>query len=126
MYNAVFGIADAVYLQERPKATDDRISSYIVVELPFNLRSGVLDTGNSDYNDYTSPCRFTLFVRNRSRSGDINEINVNSVDRKVKAILNVFPIVDGKVQITNPSLLLSGDDESGFHYVFIQARLRTI
>lgn len=126
MYNAVSGIADAVYLQERPKSTDSLINSYIIVELPINLRSGVLDTGNSDYNDYKSTCRITLFVRNRTRAGNINEIDVNSVDAKIKSILSVFPIVDNNVQITSPSVLLSGDDESGFHYVFIQATLRTI
>jgi len=126
MYNAVLGIADAVYLQERPKSTDSPINSYIIVELPLNLRSGVLDTGNSDYNDYKSTCRITLFVRNRTRAGNINEIDVNSVDAKIKSILSVFPIVDNNVQITSPSVLLSGDDESGFHYVFIQATLRTI
>lgn len=126
MYDAVSGIADATYLQDRPKATDDRINSYILVELPTSLRSGVLDTGNSGYNDFTSTCRITLFVRNRTRAGNINEIDVNSVDSKVKSILSLFPVCDDKVQITSPAVLLSGDDESGFHYVFIQARLRTI
>lgn len=126
MYLAVEDIADKVYLQDRPKATDDRINSYIVVELPSGLASGVIDAGVSDYDDYTSTCRFTLFVRNRARAGNINEIDITSVDSKMKALLGVFPIADDNVQITTPTIVLSGDDESGFHYVFIQARLRTI
>lgn len=126
MYLAVEGIADKVYLQDRPKATDDRINSYIVVELPSGLASGVIDAGVSDYDDYTSTCRFTLFVRNRARAGNINEIDITSVDSKMKALLGIFPIADDNVQITTPTIVLSGDDESGFHYIFIQARLRTI
>lgn len=126
MYDAVEGIADKVYLQDRPKSTDDRINSYIVVELPSGLASGVIDAGVSDYDDYTSTCRFTLFVRNRTRAGNINEIDINSVDAKMKSLLGVFPIADGNVQITTPTIVLSGDDESGFHYIFVQARLRTI
>ena len=126
MYNAVDGIADAVYLQDRPKSVSSSLSSYIVVELVTGLASGVIDTGNSAYNDYTSVCRFTLFVRNRMRAGNMNEIDIVTVDKLIKDILGVFPIADKEVQITNPSVILSGDDESGFHYVFIQARLRTI
>jgi hypothetical protein len=126
MYDAVEGIADKTYLQDRPKATDDRINSYIVVELPSNLSSGVIDAGVSDYDDYTSTCRFTLFVRNRTRAGNINEIDINKVDALMTSLLNIFPVADGHVQITSPSVVLSGDDESGFHYIFIQARLRTI
>lgn len=126
MYGAVEGIADMTFLQDRPKATDSEISSYIVVELPSGLSSGVIDAGVSDYDDYTSTCRFSLFVRNRTRAGNINEIDVNSVDAKMKALLGIFPVSDGSVQITTPTVVLSGDDESGFHYVFIQARLRTI
>lgn len=126
MYDAVDGIADKTYLQDRPKSTDDRINSYIVVELPSGLSSGVIDAGVSDYDDYTSTCRFSLFVRNRTRAGDINEIDINSVDAKMKSLLRIFPVSDGKVQITSPSVVLSGDDESGFHYIFVQARLRTI
>lgn len=126
MYDAVDGIADKTYLQDRPKAVSDSLDSYIVVEIPSGLSSGVIDAGVSDYDDYVSTCRFTLFVRNRTRAGNINEIDVAKVDSMMKSILGIFPVSDGKVQITTPSIVLSGDDESGFHYVFIQARLRTI
>lgn len=126
MYDAVDGIADMTYLQDRPKAVSDRISSYILVELPSSMSSRVIEAEVGNYDDYVTTCRFTLFVRNRTRAGNINEIDINSVDTKLKAILGIFPVVDNKVQITNPTIVLSGDDESNFHYVFIQATLRTI
>lgn len=126
MYTSVEGIADAVFLQDRPKSVSSRYDSYIVVELPSGMSSRVYETGNSDYDDYMSTCRFILFVRNRTRAGDINEIDINKVDNLMSRLMGIFPIKDSHVQITNPSVILSGDDESGFHYVFIHARLRTI
>lgn len=124
MYDAVKGICDKVYIQDRPQSIDTKINSYILLEVSSSIRN---EESNSDgeYNMFTTIVRFVLFVRNKMSAKNFNSIDINTIDKKLSQLNKLFPISDEFVLITKPYILMSGNDGSDFHYVAVNAELRT-
>lgn len=124
MYDAVVGISDEVYIQDRPQSIDKRIDSYILLEINSSIVNNEMNP-NGEYGIFSGVVRFVLFVRNRTSAKNFNAININKMDEKFHELMSVFPISDDFVHITRPSVLMSGNDGSDFHFVAVNALIKT-
>lgn len=124
MYDAVVGVSDEVYIQDRPQSIDKRIDSYILLEINSPIVNNEMNP-NGEYDTFSGVVRFVLFVRNRTSAKNFNAININMMDEKFQELMSVFPISDDFVHITRQSVLMSGNDGSDFHFVAVNALIKT-
>lgn len=122
--NAVKGICDKVYPRSRPKSSDTKIDSYIVVRFPSSIYNNEI-SDNGSYNDYTTTAQIEVYVRDTVSSANPNGFNVSKVEEKVKAVLEKFPISTKNILVSNPRITLQDDDGDGFSVTIIQGKLRT-
>lgn len=119
---AMKGICDKLYAKNRPKATDKRPNSYIVVRLPSGIYNQEIGDG---YNDFTTIAQIELYVRNIVSRENINTFNIAATSGKVREVLARFPINTGNILVTHPVITLQTDDGDGFDVTIIQGELRT-
>lgn len=124
MGNAVKGICDKVYARNRPKSVDDRPNSYIVVYFPSPIFNNEIDDDGC-YNDYTTTAQIEIYVRDNVQAKNPNTFDVSTVDEKVQAVMEKFPISTDNILVTKPRITLQTDDGDGFSVIIIQGRLRT-
>ena len=122
--NAVKGVCDKIYPRNRPKSVEDRPNSYIVVKLPSVIINNEINSDGS-YNDYTTTAQIEIYVRDKVSAKNPNTFDVATVDEKVKAVLEMFPISTDNILVSNPRVTLQTDDGDGFSVTIIQGRLRT-
>ncbi len=122
--NAVKGICEKVYARNRPKSVDDRPSSYIVVYFPASIYNNEMNSAGT-YTDYTTTAQIEVYVRDKAQAKNPNTFDVATVDKKVSAVLDKFPIVTNNLTVTNPRLTMQADDGDGFSVIIIQGDLRT-
>ncbi len=122
--NAMKGVCDKVYARNRPKSVDERIGSYIVVYFPSSIYNNEINSEGS-YNDYTTTAQIEIYVRDKVSAKNPNTFDVATVDEKVKAVLEMFPISTDNILVSNPRVTLQTDDGDGFSVTIIQGRLRT-
>lgn len=122
--NAMKGVCDKVYARNRPKSVDERIGSYIVVYFPSSIYNNEINSDGS-YNDYTTTAQIEIYVRDKVSAKNPNTFDVATVDEKVKAVLEMFPISTDNILVSNPRVTLQTDDGDGFSVTIIQGRLRT-
>lgn len=122
--NAVKGICDKVYARNRPKSVDDRPSSYIVVYFPASIYNNEMNSAGT-YADYTTTAQIEIYVRDKAQAKNPNTFDVATVDKKVSAVLDKFPIVTDNLTVTNPRITMQADDGDGFSVIIIQGDLRT-
>lgn len=123
MNSAVAGICDKVYIQDRPLSVDERIKSYLLLEISSSIENQEMNSDGA-YNLSILTVRFVLFVRNRTSAKNINSMDINELDKKFSSIMSIFPYSDDYVTITRPYILMSGNDGSDFHYIAINADLK--
>ncbi len=124
MGNAVKGICDKVYARNRPKAVDDRPGSYIVISLPSIIFNNEMNSAGT-YTDYTTTAQIGIYVRDKVQAKNPNTFDVATVDKKIAAVMERFPITTAHITVTNPRLTLQADDGDGFSVTIIQGDLRT-
>lgn len=124
LWNAVNGICDKTYLRSRPKSVEERVGSYIVIELPYSIKNGEIDFKGA-YNDYITTAQICVFVKDNVSASKPNGFNVCVMDEKVKGVLEKFPIATDNILVTRPRVTMQGDDGDGFGITIIQGRLRT-
>ena len=122
--NAVDGICGKVYPKNRPKAVDTEINSYIVVSVPYTIRNNEMNYDGS-YNYYTTTIQIEVYVRDKVSSANPNGFSPSKMSRKVKAVLERFPISTDNIIVTRPNVAIQADDGAGFSVTVIQGRLRT-
>lgn len=125
IYNAVSPLVDKVYLNDRPKASSDKLGSYIVIDVVSPSNREMSMDGSFDY--FNATAYLSLFVRDKVNSKALGQMNIKELDRLTKAVWNIFPIVDDKlnVKVYKPYVVIPNGDDSGYHYILIQARLTT-
>lgn len=122
--NAVKGICDKVYARNRPKSVDERIGSYVVIYFPSEIYNNELNDSGI-YNDYTTTAQIEIYVRDKVQAKNPNTLDISSVDEKVKAVMDRFPISTDNILVTKPRITLQTDDGEGFSVTIIQGFLRT-
>lgn len=104
-------VTEKVFPEHRPSALSKQTDNMIVVSLPV-----VIDDQNAWQK---TTLRIEIFARNRSNgispTGELEQI--------LNAVLEKFPIVSERYSVTNPNIVLKGDDGLGFTVWNIQAKL---
>ena len=114
---AVKGIGDKVFL-DRPKNTPDELQSFIVVNIPTEIRSrlkGTFDVSSECYGSYSIFCK--------AKSDRTPNIGIQS--SLTQQVLDLFPINGIHVSATVPTVLMQGEDGFGFQVTQITFKLRT-
>lgn len=119
---AMKGICDKIYPKNRPLSVDERVNSYIVVRLPSGIYNQEIGYG---YNDFTTTAQIEVYVRNRTSSKSPNGFDVATTSKKVKEVMDRFPISTGNIIVARPVITFQSDDGDGFDVTIIQGKLRT-
>lgn len=117
LVDAVRGIGDKVFL-DRPKNTPEELQSFVVVNIPTEIRSrlkGKIDVSSECYGSYS------IFCKAKSD----RTLNIGIQSTLTQKVLDVFPINGVHVTATNPTLLMQGEDGFGFQVTQITFKLRT-
>lgn len=122
--NAVKGICTKIYSRSRPKAVKDRPDSYIVVSFPSSIFNEEMND-DGVYNDFTTTVQIEVYVKDKTSASNLNTFDIASVDEKISAVMEKFPISTKNIKVTNPHITLQSDDGDGFSVTIIQGQLRT-
>ena len=106
------------YLLNRPKKVDDKMESFIVVDLPVQLRRTT-----KGYDDYSYRTTGVIYAFVRAQTDGTPYIDRQTTF--VKGITELFPIKDDIVECVDPSVLMRGLDETNFQVTTITFTLRT-
>lgn len=116
LVEAVKGITDKTFLG-RPKVVSDKLNSFIVVQLPVNIRN--LIAGGIERMPYTQGT-FTVYAKAKSDSTLNPGIQTDLVDQVIKK----FPISTERIAATRPRILMEGEDGYGFQSTLITFTIR--
>lgn len=122
--NAVKGICTKIYSRSRPKTVKDRPDSYIVVSFPSSIFNEEMND-DGVYNDFTTTVQIEVYVKDKTSASNLNTFDIASVDEKISAVMEKFPISTKNIKVTNPRITLQSDDGDGFSVTIIQGQLRT-
>lgn len=106
------------FLFNRPNKVDEKMDTFVVVDLPTQIRRPV--KGYDDFRYRTTGVIYA-FVR-------ANTDGTPLIDRQtafVRSIFELFPITDNIVECVNPIVLMRGLDETNFQVTTITFNLRT-
>jgi hypothetical protein len=113
------------FLQERPNATDSKLTEFIVASMPYSLVNRTLGESDDWWLDVTVV--FEIFVADRKTSQNPKEFNQPAMKRLRKNLLNIFPIVTEQYRIDFPRTVIpASSDGNGYHYTRIQAKMTTM
>lgn len=107
-----------VFLSNRPKVYDKDMGSFVVIALPARVRRAV--KGNDDFVCATNGV-FNVGVAAKENGTP----NIKKQADLVQKFMNLFPISDDYISATNPTIMLRGFDETGFHVTSIYFDVRT-
>lgn len=124
--NAVL-VCDTVVEDNRPNATDDKVTQFIVVSLPYSQQNKTISENDDWWVDMT--VSFEIYVADKKSANKPNRTNSKTMKRLREQLLGLFPIVDIGlgVKLTNPRTVInSSSDGNAYHYTRVQARMTTM
>lgn len=112
LYDTFKDVSAKRFINTRPETTSEQLSDYMLIR----MANGIQDHGATYQTAYV---QLTVFVRDKSKGVE----DTFALQSKIDAITSKFPIVSNKISATDPYLIASGADNTGFHYAIIQTRL---
>lgn len=119
-------VCEKTFLQERPNATDEKLTEFIVVSLPYSAVNKTLGEADDWWFDMTVV--FEIYVADRKTRSNPKEFNQPAMKRLRKALMEKFPIVvPNQFKIDFPRTVIpASSDGHGYHYTRIQAKMTTM
>lgn len=120
-------VCEKVYPQDRPNATTDKLTEFIVVSLPYSESNKMLGEDDDWWLDETVV--FEIYVADRKSANDPKLFNKSSMKYLRESLLQLFPIVDERlgIKITRPRTVVNASgDGNGYHYTRVQAKMTTM
>lgn len=120
-------VCQRVFPQERPNATTDKLTHFIVVSLPYSESNKMLGEDDDWWIDMTVV--FEIFVADDKTAADPKQLDVNTMRSLRSQVKALFPIVDKTlgIAITRPrTVIVASSDGNGYHYSRIQAKMTTM
>ena len=120
-------VCENVYPQDRPNATTEKLTQFIVVSLPYSPSNKTL--GESDDWWIGQTVVFEIFVADRKTASNPKELNTKTMKKLRSALRDTFPIIDRGIgiKITRPrTVITASSDGNGYHYSRIQAKMTTM
>ena len=119
-------VCKKTFLQERPNATDSKLSEFIVVSLPYSTSNKTMGEKDDWWIDLTVV--FEIFVADRKTNQNPKEFNQPKMKELRENLFELFPILSqGRFKIVRPRTVIpASSDGNGYHYTRIQAKLTTM
>ena len=119
-------VCKRTFLQERPGATDSKLTEFVVCSLPYSSSNRTMGEKDDWWLDLTVV--FEIFVADRKSSQSTKEFNLPTMKELREQLFDLFPIVsEGKFKIVRPRTVIpASSDGNGYHYTRIQAKLTTM
>jgi hypothetical protein len=118
-------VCDRTFLQERPSATDAKLTEFIVCSLPYSFSNRTMGENDDWWLDLTVV--FEVYVKDRTTAQNPKELNQPAMKRLRKAVYGLLPIVTEQFKITRPrTVVVASSDGNGYHYTRIQAKMTTM
>ncbi len=118
-------VCENTFLQERPNATDPKLTEFIVVSLPYSTVNKTMGEDDDWWIDVTVV--FEIFVADRKTNQNPKEFNQPAMKELRKKVFDLFPIITDKFKIVRPRTVIpASSDGNGYHYTRIQAKLTTM
>lgn len=119
-------VCKKTFLQERPNATDSKLSEFIVVSLPYSTSNKTMGEKDDWWMDLTVV--FEIFVADRKTNQNPKEFNQPKMKELRENLFELFPILSqGRFKIVRPRTVIpASSDGNGYHYTRIQAKLTTM
>jgi hypothetical protein len=116
LYGLGAQICNNVYTGNRPQATPEQMKEFIVVSVPSRLDSSTYGGGYGTTKTY---CNIEIFVKLKKSGHE----DLNKLDNLLGNLINKLPYSSEIIQITNPQIMLRGNDGLGFSAVLVRAEL---
>ena len=116
-----------VYPQDRPNATTDKLTQFIVVSMPYAPSNKTIGENDDWWVDQT--VSFEIYVADKKTAANPKEYDGKTMVGLRSALNELFPIIDRKVgiKITRPrTVIVASSDGNGYHYSRVQARMTTM
>ena len=118
-------VCSETFLQERPNATDKKLSEFVVSSLPYSESYKTMGESDDWWLDITVV--FEIFVADKKTNQNPKEFNAPAMKRLRTNLFGLFPIVTSKFKIVSPRTVIpASSDGNGYHYTRIQAKLTTM
>ena len=120
-------VCKKVYPQNRPRASVERLTEFIVVSLPYSESNKTVGEDDDYWLDETVV--FEIYVADSRRADNPNEMNTKRMKTLRGNLKALFPIVDdeGRFKIVCPRTVVNGSsDGNGYHYSRVQAKMTTM
>lgn len=120
-------VCTKVYPQERPNATTEKLTQFIVVSLPYSMVNKTIEEDDDWWVDMTVV--FDIYVADKKKASNPREMNIQTIKTLRENLLGVFPIIDREhgLKITRPRTVINfSSDGEGYHYTRIQAKMSTM
>lgn len=111
------GIAESVFITNRPKTLTVNYNSFIVISLPVMLYNKTFGRG---FGMTTSYARIEIYVKDKDGLEQTAKL-----DDLVQKCIDKFPINKDFIIMSRPRVVMSGADDYGFHVATIQASFIT-
>lgn len=116
LYGLGAQICNNVYTGNRPQATPEQMKEFIVVSVPGRLESSTYGGGYGTTQTY---CNVEVFVKLK-KSGHEDLVKL---DNLLGSLISRFPYKDDIIQLTNPKIMLRGNDGLGFSAALVRTEL---
>lgn len=116
-----------VYPQDRPNATTEKLTAFIVVSLPYSASNRMLGEDDDWWLDQTVV--YEIYVADKSSASNPKQIDDKTMEQLREALYSTFPLSEpnGEFKIVRPRTVIpSSSDGNGYHYTRIQAKMTTM
>ena len=120
-------VCSKVYPQDRPNATTNKLTKFIVVSLPYSESNKILGEDDDWWLDMTVV--FEIYVADDKTAADPKQLDLKAMRTLRSQLKALFPIVDDNlgISITRPRTVITAfSDGNGYHYSRIQAKMTTM
>lgn len=127
MGRSALTICDYVFEDNRPNASDERLTQFIVVTLPYSAMNKIVGECDDWWIDMTVV--YDIYVADLKSAKKPNRTNSDVMKDLRQKCYALFPIVDSElgIKITRPRTVInSASDGNSYHYTRIQAKMTTM
>lgn len=109
-------ISEHVFTGNRPQATPEQMTDFVVVSIPSRMESSTYGGG---YGVQSSFCNIEIYTKLKKSGME----DVNKLDSMVGDVLDLMPYQDNVILLSRPQVMLRGNDGLGFSAVLVRAEL---
>lgn len=127
MGRRALNVCNVVVEDNRPNATDEKLTQFIVVSLPYASMNRILGEADDWWVDMTVV--FDVYVADLKSAKKPNRTDSPTMEALRQRLYSQFPIVDRTlgIKITTPRTVVnSASDGNAYHYTRIQAKMTTL